>query len=114
MEKRLFVAEAYDLISLIEESDFKNVFDDLPIGVEEVTNYWVNDILTLTGKLPVNGVRRYLDRVETHCTLTAQEMGLFKRILFHTIEKFDTGNLGVPTMHHRISDGMLEFYILRG
>lgn len=114
MEKRLFVTDANDLISLIENSDFKNVFDNLPIGVEDVTNYWVNDILNLTGRLPVNRVRRYLDKVETHCTLTAPEMGLFKSILFHTIEKFETGELGYPTMHHRISGGMLEFYILRG
>lgn len=115
MEKRLFIAEAHDLISLVEESVFNNEKDNLPISVEEITNYWVNDFLTISNKLPVKKLRRYLDQVETHCTLTAVEMKLFKEILFHTIENFSfLDNLGVPTMHHRISDGMIEFYILRG
>lgn len=115
MEKRLFIAEAHDLISLIEDSLFGDKNDELPISVEEITNYWVNDFLTISNRLPVKTLRRYLDPVETHCTLTAQEMKLFREILFHTIENFDfTYNLGMPTMHHRIKDGMIEFYILRG
>jgi hypothetical protein len=57
---------------------------------------------------------RYLDEVETFCTLTAEEIVLFKDILLHTIAKFDTGDIGGPTVRHRISNGNLEFYILRG
>lgn len=113
MEKRLFIAEASDLISIVEDS-FDSSHLNLPLMVNEVTNYWVNDILRATGTLPVTTMRRQLDEVETFYTLSIEEMKDFKEVLLHTIENFDVGDLGVPTMHHRVENGSLEFYILRG
>lgn len=114
MEKRLFITEANELISIIENGDYFTGLD-IPIVAEEIANYWVNDILKVSGKLPVNNIpRRYLSIEETYLTLTAQESSLFMEILFHTIDKFDTGDIGAPTMYHRIENGALEFYILRG
>lgn len=113
MKKRLFITEAIDLISIIEDSTQANL-QKLPIDAEEIANYWVNDILRAAGDLPVVRLRRYLTEAETYCTLTARESSLFMKILFHTIDKFDVGDLGAPTMHHCIENGALEFYILRG
>lgn len=113
MRKRLFIADVNDLISIVEDSA-NAVHQDLPIEAEDIANYWVNDLLRTSGKLPVGNIRRYLDVPETYCTLTALESAEFKRLLFHTIDKIDTGDLGVPTMQHCIENGTLEFFILRG
>lgn len=117
MEKILFITEIFDLIGLIEESDFNdNKHNDL-VTSETLANYWVNDLLLVSGKLPVKKIERSLDdldEVESFCSLRVPEMELFKLILFNAVESFDISDLGTPTMYHRVRDGRLEFYILRG
>lgn len=113
MRKNLYLTEAHDLIGIVEDSIFNNINHEMEISVEELTNYWVNDLLHAKGEFPVAGLNRYLDEVETYCTLGGEEIITFKEILFHTIEPFKLQQVG-QTIRHSIRDGCLEFYILRG
>lgn len=113
MEKRLFIAEAVDLVAIIEESNNVDI-NELPIDSEEIANYWVNDILRASGKLPVPRIKRFLDETETYLTLSAEDSSRFMDLLFHTIAKFDISAIGAPTLQHRVENGSIEFYILRG
>lgn len=113
MRKRLFLTEAQDLIGIVEDSEFNTTNHEMEISVEELTNYWVNDLLAAKGDFPVASLNRYFDEVETYCTLTGEEIITFKEILFHTIEPFKLHNVG-QTIRHSIQNGSLEFYILRG
>lgn len=117
MEKILFITEIFDLIGLVEESDFNDNKCNGSITSETLANYWVNDLLLISGKLPVKKIERDLDdldEVESFCSLRVSEMEMFKLLLFDAVESFDITDLGTPTMNHRVKDGRLEFYILRG
>ena len=114
MRKLVFCAEAHDLVGIIEDSIFNDKCREEELGSEDLTNYWVNDILRVDGKIPVSTLYRHLDEVETYCTLTASDQELFVDILLHMMKDFDLGDLGNPTVHHQISGGTLKFYILRG
>lgn len=114
MRKLVFATEVHDLVSIVESSIFNDNCKDSDIGCDDLTNYWVNDVLRAQGKIPVAKLYRHLDEVETYCTLTAADAELFMDSLTHMIKDFDLGDLGCPTIHHCIDDGVLKFYILRG
>lgn len=110
MEKRLFITEAHDLIALIDDN-YQNSNMDL---TETVTNDWVNIVLQESKSMSVHPTKKLLDSAELYCLLSARDIKLFIKTLHHMIEPFDLGELGYPTLHHRVSDGRLEFYTLRG
>ncbi len=114
MRKRLFVADAQILVDIIEDSLFNDKNRNHELGSEDLTNYWVHDILSVEGKIALGRMYRHLDNVETYCTLTGDDMVYFKDTLIHMMKDFDLSNLGNPTVYHSITDGLLEFYILRG
>lgn len=114
MRKFLFTAEAHHLVGIVENSVLNTLCATEDLGSNDLTNYWVNDILRTQGIIPVTRQYRHLDEVETYCTLTARDAKDFTEHLTHMMKDLNMDMLNGQTLRHDIEDGILRFYVLRG
>lgn len=110
MRIRLFVTDATDLITIINE---RGVFDP-NLRLMDIVNDWVNVVLRETNIVSVHQNHRSMNERDLLDILHTEDIAEFEDTLIHTINSKALDVIGCRTTHHEIIDNQLEFYTFGG